>query len=71
MLVELVLLILLIAAASRGWKQGLIESLGIAGTISPFGGACRFAVDWFDVGERDARSRRFCLLCRLGRLRSS
>ncbi len=37
MLVELVLLILLIAAASRGWKQGLIESLGeLVGAIIAF-----------------------------------
>lgn len=37
MLVELVLLIILIAAASRGWKQGLIESLGeLVGAIIAF-----------------------------------
>lgn len=37
MIVELVLLILLVAAASRGWKQGLIESLGeLVGAVIAF-----------------------------------
>ncbi|MEI7512644.1 MAG: CvpA family protein [Candidatus Uhrbacteria bacterium] len=50
MIVEIILVVLLLALAARGWKLGIVESLGeLVGAVLAFMIA-RYASGWFGVG---------------------